>query len=118
MTAFRLAVGGRIDRSRPLAIRFNGRRLDGFAGDTVASILLAHGIHHVARSFKYHRPRGIVSHGSDEPSALLTVDRGAGRIDPNNRASVVEAFDGLAVSSQNHWPSLDFDLAEVNNLVQ
>jgi sarcosine oxidase subunit alpha len=117
MAAFRLPAGGRIDRSRSLSIRFNGRELCGCAGDTVASILLANGIHHVARSFKYHRPRGIVSHGSDEPSALLTVNRGPGRIDPNNRASVVEAHVGLDVSSQNHWPSLGFDLAEVNDLV-
>ena len=71
MAAFRLPVGGRIDRSRPLSIQFNGRELHGYPGDTVASLLLANGIHHVARSFKYHRPRGIVSHGSDEPSALL-----------------------------------------------
>ena len=87
MAAFRLPVGGRIDRSRPLSIRFNGRELPGYPGDTVASLLLANGIPHVARSFKYHRPRGIVSHGSDEPSALLKVNRGPGRIDPNNRAS-------------------------------
>ena len=117
ITAFRLPAGGRIDRSRPLSIRFNGRHITGCSGDTVASILLANGIHHVARSFKYHRPRGVVSHGSDEPSALLTINLGRGRIDPNNRASVVEACDGLEVSSQNHWPSLNFDLAEVNDLV-
>jgi sarcosine oxidase subunit alpha len=117
MAAFRLPVGGRIDRAQSLAIRFNGRALRGYVGDTVASLLLANGIHHVARSFKYHRPRGIVSHGPDEPSALLTVNRGQDRIDPNNRAAVVEAFDGLEVSSQNHWPSLNVDLAEVSDLV-
>jgi sarcosine oxidase, subunit alpha len=117
MATFRLPAGGRIDRAQALAIRFNGRTLDGHVGDTVASILLAHGIHHVARSFKYHRPRGILSYGCDEPSALVTADRGHGRSDPNNRASVVEAFDGLAVTSQNHWPSLGFDLGEAANLV-
>jgi sarcosine oxidase subunit alpha len=117
MAAFRLPAGGRIDRARPISIRFNGRDLGGYAGDTVASLLLANGIHHVARSFKYHRPRGIVSHGCDEPSALLTVSGGPGRVDPNNRASIIEVRDGLDVSSQNHWPSLDFDLAEINNLV-
>src|SRR5581483_5209304 len=117
MTAFRLPAGGRVDRARELAIRFNGRTLRGYAGDTVASLLIANGIHHVARSFKYHRPRGILSHGSDEPSALLTVDRGVGRSDPNNRATVVEATDGLGVVSQNHWPSLGFDLAAVNDLI-
>ena len=116
MGAFRLQVGGRIDRARPLSIRFNNRELYGYSGDTIASVLLANGIHHVARSFKYHRPRGIVSHGSDEPSALLTVNRGPGRVDPNNRASAIEACQGLQVSSQNHWPSLNFDAAEINNL--
>ena len=115
MTAPYRLPGGRIDRSRPLTIRFNGRALSGFAGDSAASILLAHGIHHVARSFKYHRPRGILSHGSDEPSALLSVDRGPGRVDPNNRASVVEARDGLAVASQNHWPSLGLDVGAAND---
>lgn len=117
--SFRLAEGGRIDRSRPLTIRFNGRALAGFSGDTAASILLAHGVHHIARSFKYHRPRGILSHGTDEPSALLSVDRGdgrhRGRVDPSNRASVVEARDGLVLASQNHWPSLGFDLNAVND---
>ena len=118
MTApFRLPLPGRIDRARPLTLRFNGRELSGFAGDTAASILLAHGVHHVARSFKYHRPRGILSHGSDEPSALLSVDRGPGRVDPNNRASVVEARDGLVLASQNHWPSLRFDVGALNDLL-
>jgi sarcosine oxidase subunit alpha len=83
----------------------------------MASILLAHGEHFVARSFKYHRPLGILSHGSDEPNALLSVDRGAGRIDPNNRASVVDAREGLATHSQNHWPSLEFDVGAVNDLL-
>ncbi|MDB5488597.1 MAG: sarcosine oxidase, alpha subunit family [Reyranella sp.] len=115
--AHRLSAGGRIDRSRPLTIQFNGSQFSGFTGDTVASILLAHGVHHVARSFKYHRPRGIMTHGTDEPSALLTVDRGAGRIDPNNRATVIEAIDGLSTTSQNHWPSLGFDLGAVSDLL-
>ena len=115
--AFRLPTGGRIDRARPVAFRFNGENVGGYHGDTVASALLANGIHLVARSFKYHRPRGIVAHGSDEPNALLDVDRGRGRADPNNRATVVEAFEGLNVTSQNHWPSLDFDVGEVNDLL-
>ena len=114
---FRLAQGGRIDRARPITIRFDGRRIQGFHGDTVASALIANGVHHVARSFKYHRPRGILSHGSDEPSALLSVDRGPGRIDPNNRASVVEAHDGLVTASQNRWPSLALDVGAVNDLL-
>jgi sarcosine oxidase subunit alpha len=115
--AFRLPTGGRIGRARPVTFRFNGESVGGYHGDTVASALLANGIHLVARSFKYHRPRGIVAHGSDEPNALLDVDRGRGRADPNNRATVVEAFEGLNVTSQNHWPSLDFDVGEVNDLL-
>jgi sarcosine oxidase, subunit alpha len=115
--AYRLPKGGRIDRTRPIGIRFNEQVLDGYQGDTLASALLANGIHLVARSFKYHRPRGILSHGSEEPNALLDVDRGRGRADPNNRATVVDAFDGLVSASQNHWPSLDFDVGEVNDLL-
>ncbi|KMO40263.1 sarcosine oxidase subunit alpha family protein [Methylobacterium aquaticum] len=114
---FRLSRGGRIDRSRPVRFTFNGRTVEGFHGDSVASALLANGIHLVGRSFKYHRPRGILSHGPDEPSALLSVDRGPGRIDPNNRASVVEARDGLKTLSQNHWPSLEHDIGAVNDLL-
>jgi sarcosine oxidase, subunit alpha len=113
----RLPKGGRIDRSKPIVVRFNGREVPAFAGDTAASALLANGIHFVGRSFKYHRPRGIMSHGSEEANALLDVDRGDGRQDPNNRATVVEAFDGLTLASQNHWPSLRFDIGEVNNLL-
>ncbi len=113
----RLLKGGRIDRSKPIVMRFNGRPLPAFEGDTAASALLANGIHMVGRSFKYHRPRGLMSHGSDEPNALLDVDRGNNRRDPNNRATVVEAFDGLSLSSQNHWPSLGLDVGEINNVL-
>jgi sarcosine oxidase, subunit alpha len=113
----RLSNGGRIDRTKPITLQFNGEALPGYHGDTLASALLANGIHFVARSFKYHRPRGIMSHGSEEPSALMQIDRGNGRADPNNRAPVVEAFHGLAATSQNHWPSLDFDVGEVNDLL-
>ena len=115
--SYRLPRGGRIDRASPVNVIFNGQPLSGFAGDTMASILLANGVHLVGRSFKYHRPRGVLSHGSDEPNALLSVDRGPGRIDPNNRATMVEARDGLATHSQNHWPSLDFDIGAVNDLL-
>ncbi len=111
----RLPAGGRIDRSKPLKMRFNGREISGFAGDTAASTLLANGIRLVGRSFKYHRPRGIIASGVEEPNALLDVDRGRGRRDPNNRATVVEAIDGLGLRSQNHWPSLNADVGEINN---
>ena len=111
----RLAKGGRIDRRRPVALRFNGQVIDAFVGDTAASALLANGIHFVGRSFKYHRPRGIFSHGAEEANALFTVDRGDGRAEPNNRASAIEAVDGFHIRSQHHWPSLGFDLGAVNN---
>jgi sarcosine oxidase subunit alpha len=111
----RLAVGGRIDRSRGLGVSFDGRRLVAHPGDTLASALLANGVQLVGRSFKYHRPRGIVAAGSEEPNALVTVGRGAGAT-PNTRATVQEAFDGLVAVSQNRWPSLGLDLLAVNDL--
>ncbi|OYZ68527.1 MAG: sarcosine oxidase subunit alpha [Rhizobiales bacterium 24-66-13] len=113
----RLPKGGRVDRARALTFTFNGRTVQGYAGDTAASALLANGITLVGRSFKYHRPRGILTHGADEPNALLSVDRGTGRVDPNNRATVVEATAGLKLASQNHWPSLEHDIGAVNDLV-
>lgn len=111
----RLPAGGRIDRAKPLSFTFNGRAVPGYAGDTVASALLANGIRLMGRSFKYHRPRGVLTHGADEPNALLKVDRGPGRADPNNRATVIDAVPGLKVSSQNHWPSLEHDVGQVND---
>jgi sarcosine oxidase, subunit alpha len=98
-------------------MRFNGRVVEAYAGDTVASALLANGIHLVGRSFKYHRPRGLFSHGSEEPNALFSVDRGGGRIDPNNRGTSIEAVDGMGLASQNHWPTLGFDIGAVNALL-
>ena len=74
-------------------------------------------MHFVGRSFKYHRPRGIGAAGAEEPNALLDVDRGGNRREPNNRATVVEAFDGLAVRSQNHWPTLGADIGAINNVM-
>lgn len=115
--SFRLPTGGHIDRARPLRFTFNGRAYEGFAGDTLASALLANGVHLVARSFKYHRPRGIVSAGSDEPSALVTVMRDAARRTPNLRATQVELYEGLRAESQNHFPSLGFDIGVINDLL-
>ena len=104
--AFRTPDGGRIDRTRPLAFSFDGRGYSGLRGDTLASALLANGVHLVGRSFKYHRPRGILSAGSEEPNALVTIDRGAGRITPNLRATQLELYDGMRARSQNRFPSL------------
>ncbi|WP_373354392.1 sarcosine oxidase subunit alpha family protein [Pseudoroseicyclus sp. CXY001] len=112
----RLSKGGRIDRSQDLHFRFDGRRITAHPGDTVASALLASGIRLVGRSFKYHRPRGILTAGSEEPNALVTVGRGAGR-EPNVRATVQEIWDGLDVTSQNNWPALSLDVLSVNDLL-
>ena len=114
--AFRLAQGGRIRRDQPVQFQFNGQTIGGFAGDTVASALLSHGTHLVARSFKYHRPRGIMAAGIEEPNALLTVGSGR-RQEPNIAATVIEAHDGLEVRTQNAWPSVRFDAMAVNSLL-
>ena len=112
----RLREGGLIDRSRPISFSFNGRPLPGFHGDTLASALLANGETLVARSFKYHRPRGIFSAGVEEPSALVSTGAGGSHV-PNARVSQVLLVDGLQVTSQNHWPSLRFDLLRINDLL-
>ncbi|MEL6450048.1 MAG: sarcosine oxidase subunit alpha family protein [Pseudomonadota bacterium] len=106
---------GLVDRSRRVSIRFDGATYRGFAGDTLASALLANDVRLVARSFKYHRPRGILTAGSEEPNALVTVGTG-GATDPNVRATVQEIYDGLEARSQNAWPSLRLDLMSVNDL--
>ena len=113
---FRLTGVGSIDRSRPLIFTFDGLDYQGYAGDTLASALIANGVHLVGRSFKYHRPRGILSAGAEEPNALVSVARGPGRFTPNLRATQIELTDGLNASSQNRWPSLKFDLGVVNDL--
>jgi len=110
----RLAEGGtHIDRSRPLSFTFDGRAYQGFAGDTLASALLANDVRVVARSFKFHRPRGVFGVGLEEPSALVTIVRGPDR-EPNLRATEVQLSDGLVACSQNAWPSVRFDLAAIN----
>ncbi len=116
MSGFRLPAGGRIDRARVLPFDFDGRRYQGFAGDTLASALLAGGVTLVGRSFKYHRPRGIVTAGPEEPNALVEL-RGGPRREPNTPATVVELYAGLeAAASQNRWPSLDVDVLALNGL--
>ncbi len=114
MPGYRLPRGGgRIDRTRPLRFSFDGAGVPAFAGDTVASALLASGQMLIARSFKYHRPRGVYSAGSEEPNALVTLGRG-GDTEPNAKATIVEAANGLAVRSQNAWPTLKRDFNAVN----
>ncbi len=112
---FRRPSGGTIDRTRRVVFHFDGERIEGFAGDTIASALMASGRHMVARSFKYHRPRGIVGAGAEDPAALVEVGSGARR-DPNSRATETEIFHGMEVASQNRWPSLSFDAWAVNDL--
>src|SRR5580692_9670574 len=114
---FRLASGGSIDRSRPLVFTFDGLDYGGFAGDTLASALIANGVHLVGRSFKYHRPRGIMTAGSDEPNALVGVGADDSHYTPNLRATQVELHDGLVAESQNRWPSLSFDIGAVNDVL-
>ncbi|MEM9755825.1 MAG: 2Fe-2S iron-sulfur cluster-binding protein, partial [Pseudomonadota bacterium] len=114
MSGRRLDTGGRlIDRGQRLRFRFNDRWLTGYAGDTLASALIANGRSLVGRSFKYHRPRGIVASGVEEPNALVGLGRGA-RFEPNQRATITELFEGLTAESQNHWPSLEADIGAVN----
>jgi sarcosine oxidase, subunit alpha len=110
--AWRLAEGGRIDRARRLRFSFDGHTFEGCAGDTLASALLANGIHLVGRSLKYHRPRGILTAGAEEPNAIVAVGEGA-RYTPNLRATQVELYGGLVATSQNRFPSLAFDLGAV-----
>ena len=108
-------TGGVIDRSRTLSFTFDGVAYIGHPGDTLASALIANGVKLVGRSFKYHRPRGILSAGSEEPNALVELRRGAAR-EPNTRATVIELYDGLDARSQNRWPSLKYDALAVNSL--
>jgi sarcosine oxidase subunit alpha len=115
MTAFRLPTGGYVDRSRPLSFSFNGRKYSGCHGDTLASALLANGIKVVGRSFKYHRPRGILTAGVEEPNAIVQLEKGA-YTQPNLRATQIELYEGLDASSVNAWPSVNFDLGATTKL--
>jgi len=113
MSSHRLEQGGRIDRNKPLTFTYNGREMRGFQGDTLASALLANGVEIIGRSFKYHRPRGIVGCGAEEPNAILQVGEGATTL-PNQRATQVELYDGLSARNVNGWPSVEFDVMAVN----
>ncbi|MGQ0430607.1 MAG: 2Fe-2S iron-sulfur cluster-binding protein [Gammaproteobacteria bacterium] len=112
---YRLDHGGHIDRSQRLSFRWNGRRIYAYAGDTIASALLAEDVAIVGRGMKYHRPRGVLSSGVEEPNALVTLGRGAA-IEPSARATMIPVRDGLEVRAQNAWPSVRFDLGRVFDL--
>ncbi|MBX9642580.1 MAG: (2Fe-2S)-binding protein, partial [Novosphingobium sp.] len=115
MSAHRIANGGRVDRAATVNFTFDGKAYRGYAGDSLASALLANGVALFGRSFKYHRPRGLLGAGAEEPNALVSVDRGQGRFTPNLRATAVEIYEGLNARSQNRWPSLQTDFGAIND---
>ncbi len=106
-----------IDETTRVSFKFNGSNYYGYKGDTLASALIANGIHLVGRSFKYHRPRGIMTAGSEEPNAIVQLNNNSARSEPNVRATEVEIYDGLEASSQNCWPSVNFDIGGINNFL-
>ena len=114
MTEYRVAGKGRVDHDTPVKFTFDGQTVTGLKGDTVASALLANGQHLMGRSFKYHRPRGVVASGAEEPNALVNLGTGD-TLEPNQRATTTELFAGLRARSQNHWPSLNHDVGVINN---
>ncbi|OUR75439.1 hypothetical protein A9Q83_18675 [Alphaproteobacteria bacterium 46_93_T64] len=116
MSGFRLSSGGLIDRNKPIQFTFDGKTYSGFEGDVLASALIANGVNLMGRSFKYHRPRGPVTAGSSEPNALVEIGEG-GRKEPNVRATMAEVSSGLVAKSQNRWPSLDYDIGAINQIL-
>ncbi|MEO1702729.1 MAG: sarcosine oxidase subunit alpha [Pseudomonadota bacterium] len=112
----RVAAAGRLTPANKVQFSFDGKVYSALAGDTLASALIANDIHLVGRSFKYHRPRGILTAGPEEPNALVGITRDSARHVPNVRATVQEVYDGLSAQSQNRWPSLAFDVGEVNDV--
>ncbi len=113
---FRLDKGGLINRNKKISFTFNGKKYFGYEGDTLASALLANGVHLVGRSFKYHRPRGFFGAGVDEPYAIVQMNRN-NEVDPNVRATEQELFEGLEAKSVNCWPNVDFDIGAINNFL-
>lgn len=114
--AFRHSKGGAIDRTQTLQFMFDGKRYQGYQGDTLASALMANGVRLFGRSFKYHRPRGLMGAGFEDPNALVQLRMG-NRTEPNMQANRVELYDGLVAESQNRWPSLSFDLGSLTGIV-
>lgn len=115
-TAERLESARGVDLSQPITFQYDGKRYTGYAGDTLAAALLANDVRVVARSFKYHRPRGVFSAGSEEPNALVQLEQGAHTL-PNVRATEIELYEGLQAFSQNCWPSVNLDIGAVNNML-
>lgn len=116
LQTYRLSEGGRVNRGRSIRFWYDNKGYTGFEGDTLASALLANGVRLVGRSFKYHRPRGIYSAGTEEPNALVQLETGA-FTEPNRRATEVELYDGLTAFSQNCWPSVNFDIGAINSKI-
>ena len=112
----RIAGAGRLTPAKTLSFTFDGKSYAGLEGDTLASALLAHDVHLLGRSFKYHRPRGILAAGPEEPNAIVQIHAGTNRTVPNVRATVQELYDGFSANSQNRWPSLKYDVGELNSL--
>ncbi len=117
MTKFRVNKTKHVDQTKSVSFNFDGKTYYGFEGDTLASALLANGVHLVGRSFKYHRPRGIMSCGSEEPNAICQINEDADLTEPNVRATEIELYEGLIASSQNCWPSVKFDIGGINNFI-
>ena len=115
--SFRLESGGLINRDKKISFKFNGKNYYGYEGDTLASALIANGVHLIGRSFKYHRPRGFFGAGVDEPYAIVQLYRN-GETEPNIKATEQELFEGLEAKSVNCWPSVNFDVGAINNLLQ
>jgi len=106
-----------IDETTRVSFKFNGKTYHGFKGDTLASALLANDVHLVGRSFKYHRPRGVMTSGSEEPNAIVQVGQDKAMTEPNVRATELEIYEGLVATSQNCWPSVNFDIGGINNFL-
>ena len=117
MPNFRINKTDHIDETNRISFKFDGKTYFGFKGDTLASALLSNGIHLVGRSFKYHRPRGIMSCGSEEPNAICQVNDQTDFTEPNVRATEIEIYEGLQANSQNCWPNVNFDIGGINNFI-
>tara|TARA_B100000214_G_scaffold67409_1_gene44856 strand:+ start:244 stop:666 length:423 start_codon:yes stop_codon:yes gene_type:complete len=106
-----------INETKRVSFKYDGKNYFGYEGDTLASALLANGVHLIGRSFKYHRPRGIMSCGSEEPNAICQISDKNDLTEPNVRATELEIYDGLEAFSQNCWPNVKFDIGGINNLI-